>query len=211
MLCYGGVMPRPRMHDPQAILDVAESLAVRCGPAAVTIRAVGDAVGVSNGALYHEFGSRSGLLTRAWLRAVHRLQTVLTELVETAEPGAAAIAAAAEASIVLAERHPSSAALVLQTRRDELIGADPPAEVKDAQNRLVDLMIQLADDAWGRRDGAAVDTVTTCIVDLPTAILLHRNRIADPTARRQLRAAVAAVLEVGPAPRAQRHRAQEAS
>lgn len=86
-------MPRPRMHDPQAILDVAESLAVRCGPAAVTIRAVGDAVGVSNGALYHEFGSRSGLLTRAWLRAVHRLQTVLTELVETAEPGAAAIAA----------------------------------------------------------------------------------------------------------------------
>lgn len=204
-------MPRPRIHDPEAILDVAESLAVRSGPAAVTIRAVGDAVGVSNGALYHEFGSRSGLLCRAWLRAAHRLLTVLRELVDATGGGIAAIAAAAEASIMLTERYPSSAALVLQTRRDELLGADPPAEVKDAEKRLVDVMIQLADGAWGRRDRAAVDTVTTCIVDLPSAILLQRNRIADPTARRHLQAAVAAVLAVGPAPPSRRQQAQEAS
>lgn len=204
-------MPRPRIHDPEAILDVAESLAVRSGPAAVTIRAVGDAVGVSNGALYHEFGSRSGLLSRAWVRAAHRLLTVLRELVDATAGGTAAIAAAAEASITLTERYPSSAALVLQTRRDELLGADPTAEVQGAQKRLVDLMIQLADGAWERRDRAAVDTVTTCIVDLPSAILLQRNRIADPTARRHLQAAVAAVLAVGPAPRSRRQQAQEAS
>ncbi|PJK20048.1 TetR/AcrR family transcriptional regulator [Mycolicibacterium goodii] len=196
-------MPRPRVHDPEAILDVAESLAVRDGPTAVTIRAVGEAVGVSNGALYHEFGSRQGLLTRAWLRAANRLHAVLRELVDAAGDGAAAIAAAAGASITLAERHPSSAALVLQTRRDELLGTDPPAEVVGAQKRLVDLMVQLAEATWGRRDRAAVDTVTTCIVDLPTAILLQHNRIADPIARRHLRAAVTAVLAVGPAPRTQ--------
>jgi AcrR family transcriptional regulator len=193
-------MPRPRIHDPEAILDVAESLVAASGPAAVTIRAVSDAVGVSNGALYHEFGSRSGLLTRAWLRAAHRLQTVLRELVDASGPGTAAIAAAAEASVMLAARHPSSAALLLQTRRDEVLGTEPPTEVQGAEKRLVDVMIQLADDAWGRRDRAAVDTVTTCIVDLPTAILLQRNRFADPTARQQLRAAVAAVLAIGPAP-----------
>ncbi len=42
------------------------------GPAAVTIRAISAAVGVSNGALYHTFGSRSGLMGRAWLRAGRR-------------------------------------------------------------------------------------------------------------------------------------------
>jgi hypothetical protein len=45
-----------------------------------------------------------------------------------------------------------------------------------------------------------VDVVTTCIVDLPTAILLRRNRINDPAARERLRAAVRAVLAVGAPP-----------
>ena len=39
------------------------------GPAAVTIRAISSATGVSNGAVYHTFGSRAGVLARAWLRA----------------------------------------------------------------------------------------------------------------------------------------------
>nr|WP_307695101.1 TetR family transcriptional regulator [Nocardia beijingensis] len=62
-------MPRPRIHDPGTVLDAAESLAVRCGPAAVTTHAVAAATGVSNGAIYHTFGSRAELLGRTWLRA----------------------------------------------------------------------------------------------------------------------------------------------
>jgi hypothetical protein len=49
-----------------------------------------------------------------------------------------------------------------------------------------------------------VDVITTCIVDLPTAILLRRNRIHDPDARERLRAAVRAVLAIGPPPRQRR-------
>jgi hypothetical protein len=45
-----------------------------------------------------------------------------------------------------------------------------------------------------------LDTITMCIVDLPTAILLRRNRLRSNTAREQLRAAVKAVLDVGPPP-----------
>jgi AcrR family transcriptional regulator len=63
-------MARPRVHDPDRVLDAAESLVVACGPAAVTIRAISAAVGVSNGAVYHTFGSRMGLLARAWLRGI---------------------------------------------------------------------------------------------------------------------------------------------
>ncbi|WP_301123768.1 TetR/AcrR family transcriptional regulator [Mycolicibacterium fortuitum] len=197
-------MPRPRVYDPDAVLDAAESLAVRSGPASVTIRALSDAVGLSNGALYHSFGSRAGLLGQVWLRAGRRFLALQCELVEQADHGADAISAAAQAPVVFAERHPASARLLLQVSRDQLLSHDLPAElteqVQELEKQLVDLMIELAMDTWDRRDRAAVDTVTTCIVDLPTAILLHRNRLDDPTARHHLGAAVAAVLAVGPAP-----------
>ncbi|MEV0671515.1 TetR/AcrR family transcriptional regulator [Mycobacterium sp. NPDC050441] len=198
-------MPRPRVYDPDTVLDATESLAVRSGPASVTIRAISDAVGLSNGALYHSFGSRAGLLGRVWLRAGRRFLALQRELVDAANQGTDAIAAAAYAPVIFAERRPDSARLLLQLRREQVLGPDLPEELADQshalEKQLVDLMIELAMAAWDRRDRAAVDTVTTCIVDLPTAILLHRNRLTDPTARHHLNAAVAAVLAVGPAPR----------
>ncbi len=201
-------MPRPRVYDPETVLDAAESLAVHSGPAAVTIRAISEAVGLSNGAVYHSFGSRAGLLAQVWLRAGRRFLALQRDLVEAARHGTDAIAAAAGAPVMFAERHPASARLLLQIRREQVLGPDVPDElaeqVRALEKQLVDLMIELAISAWDRRDRAAVDTVTTCIVDLPTAILLHRNRIADPTARRHLDAAVAAVLAVGPAPNPRR-------
>ncbi|OBG82456.1 TetR family transcriptional regulator [Mycobacterium sp. E802] len=197
-------MPRPRRYDPDAVLDAAESLVAQAGPAAVTIRAISEAVGLSNGALYHSFGSRVGLLGQAWLRAGRRFLALQRELVDAARPGTDAIAAAADAPVIFAERHPASARLLLQIRREQLLGPDVPEDLADQlralETQLVELMIGLATSAWNRRDRAAVDTVTTCIVDLPTAILLHRNRLADPTARHHLSAAVTAVLATGPAP-----------
>ncbi|WP_077739584.1 TetR/AcrR family transcriptional regulator [Mycolicibacterium boenickei] len=198
-------MPRPRLYDPDAVLDAAEALAVHSGPAAVTIRAISDTVGLSNGALYHSFGSRAGLLGQVWLRAGRRFLALQRELVESAQQGADAIAAAAYAPVIFAERHAASARLLLQVRREQVLGHDLPAELaeqaRELEKQLVDLMIELAAAAWDRRDRAAVDTVTTCIVDLPTPVLPPRNRLDDPTARDHLNAAVAAVLAGGPGPR----------
>ncbi|MCP2279380.1 TetR/AcrR family transcriptional regulator [Nocardia amikacinitolerans] len=221
-------MPRPRTHDPDAVLDAAESLAVRGGPAAVTIRAVAAATGVSNGALYHTFGSRSGVLGRAWLRAARRFLAVQNELVEAAAASEGdsgvgesksaaqqldsaanavrdeAIVAAAEAPSVFAERFPDSSRLLLTVSREQLLGEDLPedvaTEVRAAERALIDLLVRLAQRRWGRRDRRAVEVLTTCLVDLPTAILIRRERIAEPFAREQLRAAVRAVLAVGPPP-----------
>ncbi|MDV3123698.1 TetR/AcrR family transcriptional regulator [Mycobacterium sp. 21AC1] len=195
-------MPRPRVYDSDDVLDAVESIVAASGPPAVTVRAVSATVGLSNGAIYHTFGSRAGLLGRAWLRAGRRFLALQRDLVAATEGGTDAIVAAAQAPVAFTERHPDSARLVLQVRREELLDADLPgdlaAEVQALEKQLVDTMIALAMSAWDRRDRAAVDTVTTCIVDLPTAILLHRNRVADPTARRYLQAAVQAVLAVGP-------------
>jgi AcrR family transcriptional regulator len=203
-------MPRPRLHEPDRILDAVESIAVRSGPAAVTIRGVSAAVGVSNGALYHTFGSRSGLLGHAWLRAGRRFLTVQNTLVDQAlleadpQAPAAAVVAAADAPVVFAGQYPESAELLLTVRRKELVDSDLPeeiaSEISDLNRLLIGLMIQLAVNLWDRKDALAVDTITTCIVDLPTAILLQRKRLGSATARAHLRAAVRAVLDVGPPP-----------
>jgi hypothetical protein len=61
-------------------------------------------------------------------------------------------------------------------------------------------MLRLTINVWDRKDARAVDAITTCIVDLPTAILLRRDRLSSPTARAYLRAAVRALLAVGAPP-----------
>ncbi len=210
-LCYSGGMPRPRIHDPDAVLDAAEHLAARSGPAAVTIRAVATATGISNGAIYHSFGSRAELLARTWLRAAHRfldLQTAQVDAVLPAapQPGSAAcvraVAAAAATPALFAREHPDSSALLLTISREQLLGDELPEAIADelagTDRALVGLMIRLAQAMWDRRDGRAVAVITTCLVDLPTAILLRRHQIDAPHARRQLDAAVRAVLDVGP-------------
>ncbi|MEU1426308.1 helix-turn-helix domain-containing protein [Nocardia sp. NPDC005746] len=197
-------MPRPRTHDPDRVLDAAEALAVRSGPAAVTIRAVATATGVSNGALYHTFGSRAELLGRTWIRAAHRFLALQADLVAAAGDGIDAVIAAAEAPAEFAARHPMSTQLFFTVRRDDLLGDDLPdtvrTELAATQKTLVELMKTLAHRLWRRRDAHAVDTLTICLVDLPTAILLDRDRLDNPVARQQLRAAVRAVLDIGPAP-----------
>lgn len=196
-------VPRPRVYDLDAVLDAAESLAVEAGPAGVTTRSVAAAAGISNGAIYHNFGSRTELVARTWLRAARRFLDVQTELVDAALACAAAdpvdaVVAAAQAPAVFYERQPQSAQLVWRVQRDQLLGPDLPAslaaELNDLDRRLIELMVRLSSHLWGRRDGAAVDAITVCIVDLPTAIILSRNRISNSWARDRLSAAVRAVL-----------------
>ncbi|PQM48360.1 hypothetical protein C1Y40_01413 [Mycobacterium talmoniae] len=111
---------------------------------------------------------------------------------------------AADAPVAFAERHPESAKLLLTIRRDDLLGDDLPTDIAarlaELDTSLVELMIRLAVAVWDRKDANAVDTITTCIVDLPTAIVLGRERLGSPTARHHLHAAVRAVLAVGPPP-----------
>lgn len=206
-------MPRPRLYDEDQILDAVERLAVECGSAAVTIRAISDAIGVSNGAVYHTFGSRAGLAGRAWLRAGHRFLTLQTQLIDAALEAAnavAAVVAAADAPAVFAQQYPHSSRLLLTVRRDELLGPDTPTDIADQLHALDRLllasMVLLARALWDRKDAAAVDVITTCIVDLPTAILMQRNRIHEPHARERLSAAVRAILAVGPPPARRRGR-----
>jgi hypothetical protein len=81
--------------------------------------------------------------------------------------------------------------LLLRVNRDQLLGEDladdVAADLAALDRALIGLMMRLSLHLWDRKDAAAVDAITLCIVDLPAAILLSRNRIGDPWARNNLK------------------------
>lgn len=213
MLCYRHVMPRPRVHDLGQVLDVAEELVVSTGPAAVTVRALSEATSVSNGALYHAFGSRAGLLGRAWVRAAEGFLQLQHDSVEQAlacsESGdeAAAVEAVVAAALCPAlffDQNPTSAQFLLTISRTELLGSgeipvDVAKDLRQLDKALGKIIIRLSCSLWDRRDKQALAVIRDCVVQLPTALLLRGNRTADTAARERLAAAVRAVLTIPPA------------
>ncbi|WP_433730607.1 TetR/AcrR family transcriptional regulator [Actinoplanes sp. CA-051413] len=205
-------MPRRRVHDLDHLLDTAERLAAELGAGGVTVRGLAAAADVPNGTIYHAFGSLNTLLARAWLRAAEAFLRLQTELIDEARPGGAreAVVAAATAPAIFAEQHPAAARMLFTVRREQLLGPELPEADADALHgldaRLVQILIRLAELLWDRRDRYAVEIVTTCVVDLPTA--LFRRALTGPSAdgtvlidadhRRRLAAAVRAVLDLPP-------------
>lgn len=197
-------MPRPRLHDVDHVLDVAEELLASRGASGVTLRTLATAAGVSNGSLYHAFGSLPELLGRTWLRAARRFLVSQAKRTEAALPdSAAATVAAACAPADFANQHPSAARLLLFVRRDALLGPDLPEALADELGALdrevVTLLKRLAEAHWGRLDARAVEAMTACVVDLPTALLRRSLELPGPVdadARARLEAAVRAVLAV---------------
>jgi AcrR family transcriptional regulator len=192
-------MPRPQVYDRDAMLDAAEELAVQGGVKAVTIRAVADKGGISNGAIYHAFGSRGGLVGRAWVRAARRFLALQRQVVDAETEPIRAVIAAADAPAVFSDQYPSSARLLLGTSRDELIG-DAPAEVqadlRALDTDLRDLLIRLSLAMFDRKDAASVAVIEDCVVGLPTGLMLRRPMPPTDATRRRLAAAVEAILSV---------------
>ncbi|GLY70781.1 TetR family transcriptional regulator [Amycolatopsis taiwanensis] len=198
-------MPRPRVHDLQELLDAAERLAADVGARGLTVRAVAAAAGVSNGSIYHAFGSLASLLGQVWLRAATSFLDLQSRLVDQATNPVSAVVAAADAPAVFAGQRPAAARMLLTVKREHLLGPELPTELADAllalDKRLVSLLVRLAHLVWNRRDAAAVAVVTTCVVDLPTALFRRPLTAAEPIdqpTRDRLAAAVRAVLDVPP-------------
>jgi AcrR family transcriptional regulator len=192
-------MPRPQVYDRDAMLDAAEELAVEGGGKAVTIRAVAERAGISNGAIYHAFGSRGGLVGRAWVRAARRFLTLQKQAVDAEDEPVRAVMAAADAPAVFSERYPSSARLILGIPREELIGEAPTdvqAELGALDIDLRDLLIRLSIAMWDRKDAASVAVIEDCVVGLPTGLMLRRPMPPTADTRRRLAAAVQALLSV---------------
>ncbi|MDT5014608.1 MAG: hypothetical protein QOD39_768 [Mycobacterium sp.] len=192
-------MPRPQVYDRDAMLDAAEGLAVEGGVKAVTIRAVSERAGISNGAIYHAFGSRGGLVGRAWVRAARRFLVLHRQAVDAVDDPVRAVVVAADAPAVFSEQYPSSAQLWLRIPREELIGEAPTevqAELGAIDTDFRDMLIRLSIAMWDRKDAASVAVIEDCIVGLPTGLMLRRPMPPTDATRRRLAAAVQALLSV---------------
>ncbi|MGN0124603.1 MAG: TetR/AcrR family transcriptional regulator [Rhodococcus sp. (in: high G+C Gram-positive bacteria)] len=203
-------MARTRTHNLDRLMDAAEALAVESGPAAVTVRALSEATSVSNGAIYHAFGSRAGLMGHVWLRAARRFLDLQRDAVDrTLATGSApqnaveAVVAAADAPAEYSIRYPVSGHFLLAVRRADVLGSgDVPNDVATQLNALDDaltaLFVRLARGVWDRADREAVAVIRDCVVELPAALLLRGRRDPTPAVRDRLAAAVRAVLALTP-------------
>jgi AcrR family transcriptional regulator len=195
-------VPRPRIHDLNQLLDTAEQLVADGGVERVTVRALAAAADVPNGTIYHAFGSLGALLGQVWLRVVTDYLDCLTALVDAAPDPVAAVVAAADTPAVA---RPGAARIMVTVKPERFLRHPMPDDLVDrlhAQDkRLVGQLVRLADLMWGRRDGRAVEVVTTCVVDLPTALYRRPLSHGEPLSagiRARLAAAVRAVLTVPP-------------
>ncbi|NEK86002.1 TetR/AcrR family transcriptional regulator, partial [Blastococcus saxobsidens] len=206
-------MARPRLHTPDALLDAAEAIVVGSGRAGLTVRALSARTGASNGSVYHAFGDVETLLATAWLRRARRFLALLRTAVDAelaAGDGRRALQAAADAPARLAEEDLRAAQLLTVLTRDDVLTEDVAgpvaADLRALDRELGEVLRRLAaaiDDRAGR---AALDVVTTCVVRLPAALLFPDIRAGRvrPLTRRQLAAAVGAVLDCPPTPQENR-------
>ncbi|WP_027927667.1 TetR/AcrR family transcriptional regulator [Amycolatopsis benzoatilytica] len=199
-------MPRPRIHDPELILDTAERLLADVGPEALTVRRLAQEAGVPNSSIYHAFTSLPALVGRTWLRAATFFLDEQERLADAAPDPIEAVVAAADTSAVVAEARPDAARMMVAIPSRRVLGPQLPDDLVESlhalDKRLVRLLVRLARQLWDRGDGPAVEVVTACVVDLPTA-LLRRELATGPAsqhARDRLAAAVRGVLALNPPP-----------
>ena len=180
-------MGRPRRFDPDELADHARSLWVEHGKSGVTTRALVAASGASNGAVYHAFGSRDGLLARVWARETAGFLTFQQDAVSRAMSDGGAVDGLVEAALAPA-RYAETAGLTDEGR----------SQLRRRQQELGSLLAELSTALWRRQDTAALTTVRYCVVDLPGALLLRSPGITDPIAHHALELAVRGIAAEPP-------------
>lgn len=172
-------MAPPRKHDTDRLLDAARALVLRDGPRAASVAAIARESGAPVGTLYHRFGSRDGVLTEAWLRALERFQQRALAAAKQADPLEAAVAMAGS-QIAFARERTEDARLLLTLRRDDLLDAHPGEELRarlDAINKPLSAKLrELTRALWGKADARALELVTRAVVDLPNAAVRRHVR-----------------------------------
>ena len=197
-------MGRPREHDLDSLLDCARDLWVAGGVAGLTIRALSAESKVSNGAIYHAFGTRAGLLAAVWGREATGFLAHMRERVRQAATGDEPIdvlLAAGLAPATYAADHPEAARLLLAADLGTLfvpeLDEDQRAALSALRRDLGRVIADVAETVWQRRDRPAVTLARYCIVNLPGTLLLGSGDVTDPLATHALEHAIRGIGATG--------------
>jgi AcrR family transcriptional regulator len=169
-------MPRAPEFDRAQILDAAERLIARHGPAGATIGAIARAVGAPTGSIYHRFDSRDVLLAEVWLGAATAFQTAFFERLAGPAPWKAGLAAALYMAQRVRER-PREARLLLLHRREDFVDRGWPANMRrraEQLGRQVETELRgFSSRLCGRQDARTVRSVAYAVVEAPVAAVRH--------------------------------------
>jgi AcrR family transcriptional regulator len=152
------------------MLDAARDLLLERGSGSATVEAISGLSGAPTGSIYHRFGSRDGLLTRLWIRAVCRSQASFLTALEHEDPRIAALNGAI--SIVdFCEESPADARLLVSFRHEDLVRITPSGDLAtelEQLNRPVErAVVDLARGLYGRPTRKALDRTLLAVFDLP--------------------------------------------
>lgn len=193
-------MPRPQLHDTDAILDAARDLLLSEGARRVTVEAIAEASGAPTGTLYHRFGSRDELVAQLWIRAARRSQARFLAALETDSPEQAAVAAALSI-LDFCRAEPADALLLASFRREDLLRRTPTGELADqlaVLNKPIERAVTtLARRLYGRATRPAIQRTLLAVLDLPYGAVrryLTAGEAVPAGLRKQVDRAVNAVL-----------------
>jgi AcrR family transcriptional regulator len=141
----------------RALIDQALSTIDKLGVEALTLRAVGDALGVSRTALYRHFSSKQALVAAVAREGFRTLRQGLVDAWELNARGRAGFEAMGTAYLHFAASHPSHYR-VMFGRFVESCARDPERveEAKAAFQALVDALENLQREGWVRQDDPVV-------------------------------------------------------
>jgi AcrR family transcriptional regulator len=186
----------PRKHETDVILDATRALVLADGPRAASVTAIAEASGAPAGTLYHRFGSRDGVVTAVWLRALDRFQVRV--MAAGSGVGLAAAVAMAVATVDFARDLPDDARLLLTVRPADLVdGREDPGFGAALAGRNAPLgrrLRELARDLFGADDPRAMDAMYRAVVDLPYAAVRRHVGALPPWLADDLAAGVRALL-----------------
>jgi AcrR family transcriptional regulator len=196
-------VPRPRIHQPDTVLDHARDIVLERGVRAATMEAIARTSGAPMGSLYHYFSSHDELLARLWVRAVRRSQAAFRAAAEHEDPEQAALAAALSIyDFCVRER--DDARLLMSMRREDLMQAelsgDLARELKELNRPVRQTLEQLSRRLYGRAESEDIDRVLLATFDLPYGIARPyalRGRPAPKHRRKLLGVAIVAVISDG--------------
>lgn len=160
-------MGRPAKHTADDFLDAAVEIFADDGVRAVTLAAVADRVGATNGSVYYRFPDRESLLQAVWLRTTARFRRDYKERL----PDQPDVDDAIDAAVWVVEwcRDNPAPAQVLQAGPRTFGPDDWPAQRADAEAgeaRLRALVVAVAD-----RSPATPDEIAFALIELPLAVV----------------------------------------
>lgn len=194
-------MARTQKFQSEQMLEATRELAVRFGPAEVTIAKIAAALGAPTGSIYHRFASRDELLGQVWLNTAARYQADYHAVLSQGEP---IVAAFASVQFVLerARQNPDESRLLMLHRREDFLDQAWPRPMQEAGRALeADARRQFLD--FGKRllllgasDATAMAGLRYALIDLPLAAILPALRRGKTPSREHDHWVIAAVRAV---------------